>query len=141
MGHDSFTPLGYARMGRTDYGPREAETFRAQVREELVPLCSRIYQRRTRSLGLDSIRFWDESVRDRQGEPRPKGDRAWMVERASEMFDQMGGDFGPFFQMMRDHELMDLDSRPGKKGGGFCMDLPTHRVPLSLPILSARRQM
>ena len=129
MGHDSFTPLGYARMGRTDYGPSEVEIFRAQVREELVPLCSRIYQRRTRALGLDSLRFWDESVRDRQGEPRPKGDRAWMVDRASEMFDQMGGDFGPFFRMMRNHELMDLDSRPGKKGGGFCMDLPTHRVP------------
>lgn len=129
LGHGEFTPLGYAQMGRTDYGPADVEIFRSQVRDCLVPLCSRIWKRRGQSLGVDRVEYWDETVRDSRGEPCPEGDRAWMVQRATELFDRMGGEFGDFFRMLRDHELMDLDSREGKQGGGFCMDLAAMKVP------------
>jgi M3 family oligoendopeptidase len=129
MGHSSYTPLGYGHMGRTDYGPEEVEVFRSQVRELLVPLCQRIWARRAQNLGVDRLHYWDESVRDPQGEPCPKGDRSWMVDQATRMFDSMQGEFGDFFRMLREHELMDLDSREGKQGGGFCMDLPQYGVP------------
>ena len=129
MDYQSYTPLGYANMGRTDYGPDQVANFRDQVREHLVPLCSKIWTQRGRNLGVDRLAFWDESVRDTQGEPCPKGDRAWMVKQATGMFDSMGPEFGRFFRLLETHELMDLDSREGKQGGGFCMDLAALKVP------------
>jgi len=129
LGYDTFTPLGYRRMDRTDYDDSNVEQFRKQVREVVVPLAQRIYARRAESLGIPDFKFHDESVRDHSGVPCPDGDHDWMLERATEMFDTLGDDFGSFFRMMADTELLDLKSRPGKSGGGFCADIPRYGVP------------
>jgi M3 family oligoendopeptidase len=129
LGYDTFTPLGYARMDRTDYAATDVAQFRAQVRDRVVPLAQRIYARRAKSLGLDRIEFHDEGVRDLSGVPRPKGDHDLMIERAIEMFDALGSDFGQFFRMMSECELLDLKARKGKAGGGFCANVPRYGVP------------
>jgi len=129
LGYDNFIPLGYRQMDRIGYGPADVENFRAQVRDVVVPLCQRIYARRTSELGLSELRFHDESVRDQKGVPCPAGDHDWMMDQATEMFDKLGDDFGDFFRMLRKRNLLDLKSRSGKAGGGFCCGLPAHEVP------------
>ena len=129
LGYPDFVPLGYRRMDRTDYTADDVSTFRAQVRERIVPLTQKIYARRARALGLSEIRFHDEAVRDLQGVPRPLGGHDWMVRQAHDLFANLGSDFGSFFEMMTDCELLDLKARPGKAGGGFCADVPRYGVP------------
>jgi M3 family oligoendopeptidase len=129
LGHESFIPLAYARMGRTDWGPTEAAAFRRQVEEVVVPLTTRARERQARALGVTDYGFHDESVRDKLGVPHPAGDHDWMVERAQEMFDTLGEDFGSFFRMLRQRDLLDLKSRDGKVGGGFCDFLGRDGIP------------
>jgi hypothetical protein len=45
------------------------------------------------------------------------------------MFDSMGGGLGEFFQRMQGGGFLDLGSRKGKAGGGFCTSFPTHGMP------------
>jgi len=52
-----------------------------------------------------------------------------MLHQATELFDRMGGEFGGFFRMLQDCELMDLESREGKLGGGFSTDLAAWKLP------------
>lgn len=129
LGYDNFVHLGYRRMDRTDYNADDVATFRAQVRDHVVPLAQKIYARRATSLGIDTIAFHDESVRDLKGVPKPAGDHDWMISQATTLFDAMGDDFGQFFRMMNACDLLDLKSRPGKAGGGFCADIPRYGVP------------
>lgn len=129
LGHDSYTPLAYALLRRTDYGPEEVADFRRHVREVLVPLASRIRERQARTLGLSDPGFHDHSVRDLLGVPKPGGDHDWMLGRASVLFQRLGPDFSEFFELLREKRLLDLESRDGKAGGGFCIDLPQHGVP------------
>ena len=129
LGYETFTPLGYRNMDRTDYNAEDVAEYRKQVRETVVPLAQKIYKRRSQAINIEEISFHDESVRDLKGVPCPKGDHDWMIERATEMFDTLGDDFGYFFRMMTDCELLDLKSRPGKSGGGFCADIPRYGVP------------
>jgi M3 family oligoendopeptidase len=129
LGYDHFTPLGYANLGRTDYGPAEVDAFRAQVREHVLPLVAKIHKRRALALGVDHYDFHDEGVADLRGAPQPHGDHAWILDRASEVFKALGHDFDAFFSMMRERDLMDLQSREGKVGGGYCEALPNHKVP------------
>jgi M3 family oligoendopeptidase len=129
MGETSYTPLGYKRLGRTDYGADQVAAFRKQILEELVPLCSRIYERRAERLGVDHVCVHDEPVKDLRGVPRPLGGHDWMVEQGRAMFEQLGPDFVAFYDTMNRRELMDLESRDGKIGGGFCESLPTAEVP------------
>ena len=129
LGYSNFIPLGYGRMSRTDYDADDVAQFRAQVRDRVVPLAQQIYARRANTLGLPELQFHDESVRDHTGVPRPKGDHDWMMKRAIEMFDALGADFGSFFRMMADCDLLDLKARNGKAGGGFCASVPRYGVP------------
>ena len=131
QGYDSFTPMGYARMGRTDYSAEDVVTYRAQVLEHVVPLCLAIRKRRAEALGIDwqDYRVWDESVADPKGVPCPTGDHDWMIEQAKTMFSGLGEDFRTFFDSLLTHGLLDLKSRAGKSGGGYCAALYDQRVP------------
>ena len=128
LGLSSFTELGYLRMNRIDYNEADVDNFRAQVREFVVPLCARIREEQAKTLGVDSLRFWDEPIFDPKGNPAPKGDHDWMLQQAQTMFDQLG-QLGEFFRLMEDRELLDLKCRDGKAGGGFCTSFPSYGVP------------
>ena len=52
-----------------------------------------------------------------------------MIERAKEMFDEVGHGLGEFFRLMCDKQLIDLKTREGKSGGGFCTSFPKYGVP------------
>jgi M3 family oligoendopeptidase len=52
-----------------------------------------------------------------------------MLERAQEMFAAMNPELSDFFGMMVKSHLLDLDSRSGKAGGGFCTAFLTYGLP------------
>jgi M3 family oligoendopeptidase len=120
LGYKNFTELGYQRMTRIGYGPGEVATFRKEVREKVVPLAVEIAERQRSTLGVDQLMFWDNAVHSKAGNPKPLGDHDWMVARATEMFGEMGHGLDTFFDEMKARAAMDLKSRKGKAGGGFC---------------------
>lgn len=124
-----YVGLGYKRMMRVDYTQADVEQFRAEVRTHLVPLAAELRKRQAASLGVDRLMFWDDAVHDRKGNPVPRGDHDWMVERAQAMFDAMHPRLGEFFRLMRDARLTDLKNRDGKAGGGFCTSFPSYGLP------------
>lgn len=129
LGFASYIELGYKRMNRIDYGRDEVEFYRQQVREHVVPLCAEIRKQQRERIGLDKLYAYDEPLFDPAGNPKPQGDHDWMVERAKEMFDALGGGLGEFFHLMADGNFTDLKSRDGKAGGGFCTVFPSAGMP------------
>jgi M3 family oligoendopeptidase len=120
LGYRDFVPLGYKLMGRTDYGPGEVALFRDEIRREVVPIVGEIRRAQARRLGVDRVLLHDEPVGDATGNPRPAGGADFCIAAAQGMFREMGRDIGDFFDMMVARRLLDLDTRPGKAGGGFC---------------------
>jgi len=129
LGFENYVGLGYARMKRVDYSQNDVEQFRAAVRNELVPLAIELRKRQGARLGVDRLMFWDEAVHDPQGNPAPKDDHDWLVARAQEMFDSVGGGLDDFFRLMTGSHLTDLKNRDGKSPGGFCTGFPTVGLP------------
>jgi M3 family oligoendopeptidase len=120
LGYEHYIQLAYKLRQRTDYGPDEIARWREEVRRHVVPAAQEIQRQRAQRLGLDSLKVWDEGIYDDQPNPAPQGDDAWMVGQARQMFDEMDGELGEFFRLMADQGYMDLESRVGKAGGGFC---------------------
>jgi M3 family oligoendopeptidase len=52
-----------------------------------------------------------------------------MVNHAKTMYDEMSKETSEFFNFMVDHELLELDSKPGKQGGGYCTYIPDYQSP------------
>ena len=129
LGFDNYLALAYRKMSRTDYGPSDVARYRDAIREHVVPLGQKLRERQREKLGVKSLMAWDLNMHDPAGNPRPQGDHDWMVERAHEMFQDMGSGLGGFFAMMDGCGLLDLKSRPGKAAGGFCTSLTSYKVP------------
>jgi len=129
MGYENFVALGYRLMQRTDYDENNVAEFRAQVRDEVVPLCIDLKRDQAKKLNLESMMAWDEPLYDPRGNPLPKGDHHWLVEQARRMFKSLGGGLDKLFSEMEQRQMLDLASRPGKAGGGFCSDLPKFGLP------------
>jgi M3 family oligoendopeptidase len=129
MGYENFVELGYRRMTRTDYGPTEVAAYRAAIERDIVPLCTRIARRQAEHLGIDRVRIWDERVFDSDGAPLPPNTYAGIIGAARAAFANMGSEFGTFANTMIDGGLLDLQSRDGKSGGGFCTSFPSFGLP------------
>lgn len=129
LGYDNFIALGYARMHRYDYDQEDVAKYRRQVLKDVVPLCSALYKRQQKRLGYDTLHAWDEKVEFLQGNPAPKYDRAELVKRAQKMYHELSKETGVFFDFMVEHDLLDLDSKPGKAAGGYCTFMPDYKSP------------
>lgn len=129
LGYENYVQLGYDRMGRTDYGPAEVKKYRDQIYEEVVPIVNELQRRKAERLGYEDPKSYDLAISFLSGNPTPKGDRAWMVERAKKMYEEMSAETGEFFNFMLKHDLLELDSKPGKSGGGYCTYIPNYRAP------------
>jgi len=128
MGYSNFIELAYARMGRTDYGPEQAAAFRDQVHKHIVPIASELSERRRVRLGLDSLHYYD-SLEYTTGNPTPKGEPEWIVEQAKHLYAQLSPETDAFFRIMLEQELMDLESKPNKRVGGYCSYIDAYKVP------------
>ena len=129
LGFASYTPLGYRRLRRVDYGPDEVARYRQQVVRHVVPLVARLLEARRVENGWDRLRFWDEALIDPAGNPKPAGDHDTLVAAAQAMFDGMDPRLAGFYRVMSGGGFMDLKNRPGKAGGGFCTSFPTQGMP------------
>ncbi|MBY6037465.1 M3 family oligoendopeptidase [Fictibacillus nanhaiensis] len=129
LGYNQFTELAYDRMGRTDYNAQDVKVFRQQVKEIIVPLCTKLKKSQQKRIGLNELKYYDESFSFTTGNPVPQGDAEWIVEKAKQVFSGLSQETGAFFTYMADDELMDLESKKGKAPGGYCTYLQDYQAP------------
>ena len=129
LGYENFVQLGYDRLGRTDYNHEDVKTYRDQILENVVPLVNELQARKAKRIKIENPKSYDLSLSYLTGNPTPKGDRPHLVKEAKDMYEQMSKETGEFFNFMVDNELLDLDAKEGKMGGGYCTYLPKYRTP------------
>lgn len=129
LGYDTFTPLGYINQGRSDYGEAEVAAFRAQVKEEIVPLCEKLYKAQAKRLGLDKIKVYDEKFIFPDGNAEPIGNAETLVCEAQKMYHDLSPETGEFIDYMIDHNLMDLENKPNKASTGYMTTLAMYKAP------------
>ncbi len=129
LGFKNFIELGYARLSRSDYDASMVSGYRRQVLEDLVPLATKLRQRQAKRLHLDALKYYDEALEFLSGNALPKGDPEQLVANAKRMYSELSPESGEFFSFMVEHELLDLITRQGKAGGGYCTYIPDYRSP------------
>jgi M3 family oligoendopeptidase len=129
LGYKNFVEMGYARMQRSDYNAEMVADFRKQVEEYIVPVATKLRERQSKRLGLDKLKYYDENFIFNSGNAKPHGDPEWIVENAKKMYSELSPETDEFFNFMIDNELMDLVSKKGKAGGGYCTELLKYKSP------------
>ncbi|MAV59601.1 MAG: oligoendopeptidase F [Candidatus Marinimicrobia bacterium] len=128
LGYENYVELGYNKLSRTDYDSDDVANYRKQIVDYVVPIATKLHNQRKKILNLDNLYFYD-SINFKEGDPKPKGTLKHLVSEAQKMYKELSTETGVFFDMMVNEELMDLENRKGKRGGGFCTAFPMYERP------------
>ncbi len=129
LGFRNFIPLAYLRMSRLDYDENMVRGYRAAILKTVVPIAERLREDQRSRLGLAHLYYYDLPFRFRNGNPRPLGSAADIVREGREMYHNLADETGEFIDRMLDEGLTDLETRPGKAGGGYCTWIPKYKAP------------
>lgn len=129
LGFKNFVELGYLRMGRSDYNAKDVEKFREHVLKYIVPLSNDLREKQRKRIGVEELKYYDLPLNFMSGNPTPKGDKEWILERTKKMYEELSPETGEFINMMIDKDLFDLDTKPNKQAGGYCTFLHSLKVP------------
>ncbi len=129
LGFNNFVELGYIRMNRIDYNSKMVSIFRKQVVDHLVPLATSLYNKQKERLQLENLEYFDEKFEFLTGNPIPKGNPEWIIEQGKKMYHEMSKETGEFIDYMINNDLMDLTTKKGKAGGGYCTFIADYKSP------------
>lgn len=105
---------------RFDYTPDDVLRFHHAVETAVVPMWTRLLEKRRHRLGVDKLRPWDLDV-DPRGLPplRPFQTVDELEGKTAAIFHRVDPQLGAYFETMRQEKLLDLDNRMHKAPGGF----------------------
>lgn len=129
LGYKNFVELGYIQMNRIDYNADMVKKFRDQVRDYIVPVANKLYERQAKRIGVDKLKYQDEGLNFLTGNATPKGTPEWIVDNGKKMYEELSSETSEFFNFMIDNDLMDLVAKKGKEGGGYCTFIDDYESP------------
>ena len=129
LGYANFVDMAYDRLARSDYNAEMVANYRKQVYEDLVPIVAELKERQRKRLGLEKLTYYDEPLEFMTGNAVPKGSPTWILDRAKRMYKELSQETDEFFHYMTERELLDLVSKKGKMGGGYCTFINDYKSP------------
>lgn len=130
LGYENYIPLGYDRMCRNCYGKSDVERFRAAVREHIVPIAYKVYETVAARLGKTlPMGYADCAMWFAGGNAKPVGTPEDILAAGRKFYHELSPQTAEFIDFMLDNGMMDVLSRPGKAGGGYCTSLPEYGSP------------
>ena len=129
LGYENFIELGYKSLTRTDYNAADVKGYREQIYTDLVPLTNKLFKEQAKRLKIRNPQAYDYNIMFLSGNATPKGDRDYLVDKASKMYAELSPETDAFFTFMKENELLDLETRQGKAGGGYMTYFPDYKAP------------
>ncbi len=125
-----YRAFRWQQLLRFDYTPADCLSFHQAIEAVAVPAAARLYEKRRRRLGVETLRPWDLSV-DPLGQPplRPFQDVKTFQAKTAAIFHQVDPQLGAYFDLMIRHNLLDLDNRKNKAPGGYCTAFAAAKQP------------
>jgi M3 family oligoendopeptidase len=116
-------------MGRSDYNYKDVEKFREHVLNYIVPISNELRQRQAKRIDVDKFKYYDIPLDFISGNPAPKGNKEWIMERAKKMYEELSKETHEFINFMIDRDLFDLETKPNKQAGGYCTFIYDYKSP------------
>ena len=129
LGFKNFTELAYMRRTRNCYTPEMVKKFRDQVKKDLVPIVAEIKAEQARTIGVDTLKLYDDSTFYLDGNPKPVGTPEDILAAGKKMYEEMSPEANEFINFMYDSELLDVKAKKGKAVGGYCINFPDYKAP------------
>lgn len=131
-GMDSYVDYMWRSLGRFDYMPDDCSRFAEAIEAVCMPAVKALNEQRRKDLQLDRLRPWDLAVDPHGAAPlRPfdPKDVEQLRGGCQKIFDRLSPDLAKDFSSLKFGQNLDLDSRKGKRPGGYQASLPESKQP------------
>lgn len=129
-GFADYRAYKFTQNERFDYSPEDCLQFHDSIEKYIVPLVRSMQEERKTKLGYPTLRPWDLSVDPDQNPPlRPFHDIAELIGKTHSIFGNLDKRLADYYELMIEHELVDLENRRGKAPGGYQCTLSESRLP------------
>lgn len=129
-GFSGFQEYMFAAMHRFDYSIDDCLEFHDSIEYSCMPLKHQMNDLRREKMELDKLRPWDLSVDIEGKKPlKPFSDVNELIDGCSRIFHSMSKELGNFFDLLKENDCLDLESRKGKAPGGYQYYLQKSRIP------------
>ena len=131
-GLNNFREYAWKTYGRFDYTPQDCRRFAEAIEKWVVPVVEKLNEKRKHDLRVGQLRPWDLQV-DVQGrqalKPFDPNHIDDFVHKTKAVFDQVSPKLGEMFGRLKMQRNLDLESRAGKRPGGFQSSLEVIKEP------------
>jgi len=126
----NYRDYKFVELGRFDYSKEDCFQFHEAIKLHVLPLIDKIYARKKKKLGLDSLKPWDTEAEPAGTAPlRPFTDGKDLYEKSVACFEQLNPFFADCLKKMEALKHFDLESRKGKAPGGYNCPLAESGAP------------
>ena len=130
LGFENFKTLGYMRMNRNCYTEEDVRRFRDAVKKYLVPLANKLYKEQAKNQGRDfPLTFADKDLYFKSGNPVPVGTPNDILKTVDSFFSELSEKTNEFWSFMRENEMLDVESKVGKRVGAYCTRIQNIKSP------------
>jgi len=129
LGYTDYVEMVYASRNIFDYDRNDVKAFKDAVVKYVVPVCQKLHKEQEERLGIDHLYYYDEGLFYKDGAMVPEGTTEELIEKANKMYNEMSPETGEFFSFMKKYGYFDLETKPNKRGGGYCSALPAYKAP------------
>ena len=135
-GFDDYRFYIFEAKHRYDYSLDDCLQFHDSIESVCVPLMHQIHGERRTALGVETLRPWDVGEKSGGGvdihgrsplQPFDTVDE--LISGCSNIFHSMSPELGGMFDMLKERDSLDLESRKGKAPGGYQANLEKTRIP------------
>jgi len=124
-GFTNYRDYMFKKLNRFEYSPDDCYRLRDAVQKYVVPLYDKIAARHMRRLNIETYRPWDiDGTPHGQKALKPFETFDELVAKSVKVLNRVDPQFGQVLQGMANRNCLDLETRRGKRPGGFCTRLP-----------------
>ncbi|KAA9039602.1 M3 family oligoendopeptidase [Ginsengibacter hankyongi] len=129
-GFENYRDYKFKELGRFDYTKEDCFRFHDSVKQHVLPLVNKIYEKKKKKLQLDDLRPWDTEAEPEGTKPlTPFETGSELLNKSIECFTKLRPFFGDCLKQMNTMKHLDLESRNGKAPGGYNCPLAESGAP------------
>ena len=127
---ENYRDYKFQALGRFDYTVEDCFNFHESIAKSIKPIKEELDNWRKKELGLSQLRPWDAQVDPEERAPlEPFHNAKELVVKSIHTLNKVHPLFGNCIAIMEKMGHLDLDSRDGKRPGGYNMPMPITGAP------------
>ena len=130
VGFENYRDYRFKELGRFDYTAEDCVQFHEAVKQHVLPLVKKIYEKKKALLNVDTLRPWDLEAEPEGTAPlHPFATSEELLQKSVACFNELNPFFGGCLDKMKELQHLDLESRKGKAPGGYNCPLAESGAP------------